>query len=83
MTTDFADAALQHLSDRFAVPLDKAGVDLSMLQEEWNDLVDYARRSLILVQEPSRVIWWELFNASSSSSWTNILALIELSFVFL
>ena len=36
-TTDFADAALRHLSDRFAIPLDKAGVDLSMLQEEWNE----------------------------------------------
>ena len=64
LTTDFADAALRHLSDRFAVPLDKAGVDLSMLQEEWNDLVDYARRYLNLVQEPSQVIWWKLFNAS-------------------
>ena len=53
---------------------------MSMLQEEWNDLVDYTRIYLNLVQEPSRVIWWELFNASSSSSWTIILALIELLF---
>ena len=70
------DAALRLLSDRFAVPLDKAGVGVSMLQEKWNDLVDYARRYLNLVQKPSRVIWWKLFNTSSSSSWTNILELL-------
>ena len=82
-TTDFADAVFMHLSDRFVVPLDKAGVDLSMLQEEWNDLVDYARRYLNLVQVPSRVNWWKLFNASISTSWTNIFALIELLFCVL
>ena len=60
MTADFADAALQHLSDRFAVPLDKVGADVSMFLEEWNDFVDYARRYLNMVQEPSRVIWWKL-----------------------
>ena len=38
--TDFVDATLQHLSDRLAVTLDKAGVDARMLQQEWNDLVE-------------------------------------------
>ena len=86
-TFDFADEVLQQLSEqlsqRFHVPLENAGVDVSMLQEDWRDLVDHRRKYLNLVQEHSQIIWWKLFNSSSSTSRINILTLfghVECSF---
>ena len=39
----FAHEALESLSTRFRVPLEKAGVDCSLIQEEWEDIIDYAK----------------------------------------
>jgi hypothetical protein len=36
---------------KFQVPLEKAGVDCSLIMEEWEDITDYAKRYLNLVQE--------------------------------
>ena len=72
--------ALDSLSTRFKVPLEKAEVDYSLLQEEWDDMVDYARRYLNLVQEEYQVVWWKLFNAVDAKKWSNILSLVELLF---
>ena len=60
------------LSSKFTLPLLKAG-GISLLLEEWKDIVDYSKRYLNLVQEPYQVIWWKLFNASCCSKWSNIL----------
>ena len=76
----FADIAIDNLSERFKVPLEKAEVDVSALQEEWMDMVRYAQQYLNLVQESAHTIWWKLFNSSLSKNWTNILSLIELLF---
>ena len=62
------------------VPLEKSGVDVSVLKDEWIDLVDYGRKYLNLTQDKTLTIWWKLFNAPSSKNWTNILSLIELLF---
>ena len=35
----------------YRVPLEKAGVDCSLMPEEWEDIIDYAKRYLNLVQE--------------------------------
>ena len=77
---DFADSALSNLSVRFAIPLQNAGVEISLLGEEWKDMLDYAKLYLNLVQEDYQAIWWKLFNAASSNKWSNILSLIELLF---
>ena len=58
---------------RFRVPLEKAGVDCYLIQEEWEDIIDYAKRYLNLVQENYTTIWWKLFNAVDASKWQNIL----------
>ena len=76
----FGYEALDSLSTRFKVPLEKAEVDCSLLQEEWDDMVDYARRYLNLVQEEYQVVWWKLFNAVDAKKWSNILSLVELLF---
>ena len=47
---DHARAALPRLIRRFEIPLQRAGVDLSVLEEEWDDMTDYGKRYLNLVQ---------------------------------
>ncbi len=74
------DVALGNLCDRFRIPLEKAGLCIAVMQEEWRDMLEYARLYLNIVQEPNRVIWWKPFNASCSSKWSNVLGLIELLF---
>ena len=64
----------------FLVPLENASVNCALLTEEWDDIVEYAKRYLNLVQDDYKVIWWKLFNAPDSTKWTNILAVVELLF---
>ena len=80
---NFADQASDNLQLKFSVPLENAGVDMNLLSEEWKDMLEYAKQYLNLVQEPAEVIWWKLFNASCSSRWSNILCLVNSSFVSL
>ena len=73
----FGYEALDSLSTRFKVPLE---VDCSLLQKEWDDMVDYARQYLNPVQEEYQVVWWKLFNAVDAKKWSNVLAFVELLF---
>ncbi len=77
---DFADTTVSNLVDNFTVPLQHAGVEVSAIQEEWHDLLDYVRQHLNLVRDPIQAVWWKLFNASCSSKWSNLLSLVELLF---
>ena len=52
----FADVAVTTLSLKLTLPLQKAGIDTSLLLEEWKDMIDYSKRYLNLVQEPYQVI---------------------------
>ncbi|XP_065885418.1 uncharacterized protein [Dysidea avara] len=63
----------------FAIPLEKAGIDTCAVQEEWDDMVEYSKRYLNLVQDYKNV-WWKLFNCVDSKRWSNVLGLIELLF---
>jgi len=74
----FANASLQNIVDHFAVPLTKAVVDLTVLEEEWLDMVYYAETYLNLVQDDSYTVWWKLANCANSKKLENILALVEL-----
>jgi len=76
----FVNTALQNLSARFEIPLQKVQVDIALLEEEWEDMAEYAKRYLNLVQEDYRMIWWKLFNSVDSKKWANILSLVELLF---
>jgi hypothetical protein len=76
----FAYEALDLVCQRFKTPLERASVDLAKVQEEWDDMVSYAKQYLNLVQDDYKVIWWKLFNAVDSKDWSNILIIIELLF---
>ncbi len=73
----FGYSAIEALSALFSTPLQDAGVDSALLQQEWDDMVYYAKQYLNLVTDPYRVVWWKLFNSSDSSKWRNILVLVE------
>ena len=74
------DAALDKLTTHFKAPLEKAGVDIFVKKDEWEDMTDYAKCYLDLVQDDYRTIWWKIFNSPSANNWNNILPLIELIF---
>ena len=59
----FGYTALDNICQWFCLPLDKAGVDRSLVKEEWDDIVDYSKQYLNLVQDEYKVVWWKLFNA--------------------
>ena len=61
-------------------PLQEAKVNCALLQQEWEDMVYYAKEYINLVQDPYRVVWWKLFNSPDAKKWTNILTLVELTF---
>ena len=69
-------SAIQQLSMRFKIPLEQAKVNISLLQEEWDDMADHAMRYLDLVTQNNNTIWWKLFNSVSAKNWSNILGLI-------
>ena len=50
----------------------------AVLNEEWDDIVEYAKRYLNLFQDDYKVIWWKLFNSPDSTKWTNVLVVVEL-----
>ena len=76
----FGYEALDSLISRFKIPLEKANIDCSQLQEEWDDLVAYAKRYLNLTQDHHHVQWWKIFNSTDAHKWKYIWGLIELLF---
>ena len=79
-SASFGHVALDAICQRFQIPLEAASVDCSAIQEEWDDMVDYGRKYLNLVQEDYKVLWWKLFNAVDSEQWRNVLSVVELLF---
>jgi len=77
----FANTAIETISKRFEVPLEKASIDISMLTDEWDDMVSYAKQYLNLTLNYKEV-WWKLFNSPVANQWGNILALVY-CFVYL
>ena len=45
----FAHGALESVCQRFHSPLEKAGTDVSLVKEEWDDMLEYSKRYLNLV----------------------------------
>ena len=79
-SASFGHAALDAICQRFQIPLETASIDCAAVQEEWDDMVDYGKKYLNLVQEDYKVLWWKLFNAVDSKDWKNILGVVELLF---
>ena len=65
---------------RFSMPLEKADIDVSTVQDEWDDMVLYSKQYLNLVQNDYKVIWWKLLNSVDAKCWCNALGVVELLF---
>ena len=77
-TASFGHVPLQAICQRFQIPMENASVDCFVIQDEWDDIVDYARKYLNIVQqEDYKVIWWNLFNVVDAKQWSNTLPVIE------
>ena len=76
----FGYTALSNICLWFRDPLDRAGVDRSLVQEEWDDIVEFSKRYLNLVQDEYKVVWWKLFNSFDSKKWSIVLAVVNLLF---
>ena len=59
----FGYDAIAYFKTRFSIPLEHANVDSSLLQQEWDDMVDYAKIYINLT-ENYRKVWWKLCNNS-------------------
>lgn len=55
-----AYAALDSVCQQFCVPLEKANIDRSLVREEWDDMLEYSKWYLNLVQENYKIILWKL-----------------------
>ncbi len=77
----FGYEAIEYLAKRFILPLQNANANCALLQQEWEDIVFYAKQYINLCKDPYLVVWWKLFNAPDSKKWKNILSLVELIFV--
>ena len=60
-TSSAHSSAIEQLSVRFKVPLEQANINISLLQEEWDEMADHARRYLDLVTQDNNTVWWKLF----------------------
>ena len=76
----FGCPAIDKLCESIRAPLENAQIDLSLIEEEWDDMVEYATSYLNLVQDDYKAVWWKLFNCADAKKWNNVLALVELLF---
>ena len=73
-------APVERLGQRFKLPLESAGVDVSKLRDEFYDMLLYATQFISLATLDYRAVWWRLFSSPNCSSWPNVLALGRLLF---
>ena len=72
--------AVEHISTHFRLPLEAKGVSFLPLQDEVEEIVDYARTYLNICQVEYRKVWYTLFSCPDAQDWPNILILCELAF---
>ena len=72
--------AVDQLVQRFAIPLERAGVETDEVSKEFREMITYATQYIALAVLDYHSVWWRLFHAPCSSEWTNALALAKLLF---
>ena len=72
--------ALEDIFRAFADPLEASNVNLSTLQNEIEDVVDYARKYLSIESTSYRKVWYLLHVCPDIEKWPSILLLCELVF---
>ena len=75
-----ATQAISRLGTRFKSPLTSAKVEIDRLHEEFHEMISYAIQFVSISTLDYRSVWWRLYHSPNASSWTNILALVQLLF---
>lgn len=75
--------ALEVISTHFRISLEAKGLSFVTLQDEIEEMVEYARKYLDICVVEYRKIWYKLFCCPDSHKWPNILVLCELAFCLL
>ena len=73
-------AALVSITDVFRAPLEAKRVNLISIQDEIEDIVDYARTYLRIGCDSYKKIWYQLYSSPDAVKWPNILLVSELLF---
>lgn len=73
-------SAVEYIVSLFREPLEASDVDLAYIQDEVEEVVEYARQYLSTETESYKRIWYKLHVAPDVQKWTNLLALCELLF---
>ena len=72
--------AVEVISSHFKIPLEAKNLTTIRLQDEVEEVVEYARKYLNISEVEYRKIWYKLFCCPNSGKWPNILILCELAF---
>lgn len=76
-TPSFGHVSLEAICSWFLAPLERVGIDCSLVQDEWDDMVEYGKQYFNLVQDDYKVVWWKIFNCDAKQ-WSNVLGIIEM-----
>ena len=72
--------AIDHLVQKFTIPLQGAGADIQEIRTEFDAMLQYACQYISLSTLSYQGVWWRLFHAPVSTEWANALTLVELLF---
>ena len=72
--------AVEVISTHFRIPLEAKGLSFVTLQDEIEEVIEYARKYTNIGAVEYRKIWYKLFSCPDSHKWPNVLMLCELAF---
>ena len=73
-------AAVEHIITVFRATLEFCGVCIATIQDELEEAVEYARRSLAIGSDSYKRVWYKLHVCPDAHKWPNLLLLCELIF---
>ena len=72
--------AVEYIMTHFRAPLEASSSNLASIQDELEEVLDYARKYLSIASESYQNIWYKLHTVPDADKWPNILILAELLF---
>ena len=72
--------SVELLTSHFRKPLEAKGVTIATIQDEIEDIVDYARKYIDINSSLYRKVWYKLQSCPDASKWPNVIALSQLAF---
>ena len=68
-------SVIERLTERFLIPLQSANVNIKEIKSEYAAMIEYATEFIAISSLDYHSVWWRLFHASNSASWSNVLKL--------